>query len=87
MNDTDQDLARSDVRAVHRRDAGRIFRFVLAAALIAALVVVALDNRSDVRVGYAIGAAEAPIWIVLVAAAFAGLVIGWLARHRPGRNA
>ncbi|MCU1389303.1 MAG: hypothetical protein JWL72_2641 [Ilumatobacteraceae bacterium] len=86
MNDTSSDLDRSDVRAVHRRDVGRIFRFVLVVALIAVLVVVALDNRRDVRVGYAIGDADAPVWIVLVASAVAGMVIGWLARHRPHRN-
>jgi len=32
------------------------------------------------------GDASAPIWIVLVAAALAGVVIGWLIRHRPRRD-
>ncbi|MCU1394973.1 MAG: hypothetical protein JWM34_3401 [Ilumatobacteraceae bacterium] len=86
MSTTHEELDRSDVRAVHRRDAGRIFRFVLAAALIAVLVIVALDNTDKVRVGYAIGDAQAPIWMVLVLAAVAGVIIGWLARHRPGRH-
>lgn len=86
MNDHNDDLEASDVRAVHRRDAGRMFRLVLALALIAALVIVAFDNRSDVRVGYAVGAAQAPVWMVLVLAAVAGLFIGWLARHRPRRH-
>ncbi|MCU1401269.1 MAG: hypothetical protein JWN62_4378 [Acidimicrobiales bacterium] len=86
MNDTSSDLDRSDVRAVHRRDVGRIIRFILVAALVAVLVIVALDNRRDVRVGYAIGDADAPVWIVLVASAVAGIVIGWLVRHRPHRN-
>ena len=86
MNDTSDDLDRSDVRAVHRRDVGRIFRFILIAALVAVLVIVALDNRSDVRIGYAVGDASAPIWIVLVASAVAGMIIAWLARHRPHRH-
>ncbi|MBI5087604.1 MAG: DUF1049 domain-containing protein, partial [Actinobacteria bacterium] len=36
----------------------------------------------DVRVGYVVGDAQAPIWIVLIAAAAAGVVIAWLAQHR-----
>jgi uncharacterized integral membrane protein len=69
--------------AVHRRDAALLIRWILIAAIVVAIVVVAMDNRKDVRVGYAVGDAQAPIWIVVVAAAFAGMVIGWLVRHRP----
>lgn len=70
----------------HRRSVGDALRIVLIAALVVGLVVVALDNRDDVRVGYVLGDANAPIWIVLVASAVAGLVIGWLIRHRPRRE-
>jgi uncharacterized integral membrane protein len=38
----------------------------LVAAIVAVLVLVAVDNREDVRVGYVLGDTEAPIWIVLV---------------------
>ena len=69
--------------AVHRRDAGRLVRWLLIAAIVVAILLVAMDNRDDVRVGYAVGDAEAPIWIVIVAAAVAGVFIGWLVRHRP----
>jgi len=69
--------------AVHRRDATFLIRWILIAAIVVAIVAVAMDNRDDVRIGYAIGDAEAPIWIVMIAAAFAGIVIGWLIRHRP----
>jgi uncharacterized integral membrane protein len=69
--------------AVHRRDAMQIARFVIVAAIVAALIVVAMDNRDDVRIGYAVGDANAPIWIVLVAAAIAGVFVGWLMRRRP----
>lgn len=73
--------------AVHRRDAALIIRWVLIAAIVAALVLVAMDNRDDVRVGYAVGDASAPIWTVIVIAAVAGMIVGWLIRHRPRRRA
>ena len=69
--------------AVHRRDFALLLRWLFIAAIVVALVVVAMDNRKDVRVGYAVGDAEAPIWIVMIAAAAAGIIIGWLVRHRP----
>ncbi len=56
-------------------------------ALLAGLVLVALDNRSTVQVGYVFGDVKAPIWIVLAAAAVCGVIIGWLVRHRPHRRA
>lgn len=71
--------------AVHRRDLARIIRLVVVIALIAAFVAVALDNRADVRVGYAIGEALAPGWLVILISALGGLVIGWMLRLR-GRN-
>jgi uncharacterized integral membrane protein len=72
--------------AVHRRDAAQLIRWLLIAAIVAAVVVVAMDNRKDVRVGYVFGDREAPIWTVIVAAAVVGMVVGWLVRHRPRRN-
>jgi uncharacterized integral membrane protein len=69
--------------AVHRRDAAQIFRWLIVAAIVVAIVVVARDNRTDTRVGYAIGDTQAPIWVVILLAGVAGMVIGWLLRHRP----
>ena len=69
--------------AVHRRDAGNLARLVFAAAILAALVIVGMDNRVHVRVGYVVGHATAPIWVVIVAAGVAGVMLGWLMRHRP----
>ena len=69
--------------AVHRRGASRIIRLIVVAALVAALVLVALDNRNDARIGYAIGDATVPVWFLVVAAAVGGMIIGWLIRHRP----
>jgi uncharacterized integral membrane protein len=72
--------------AVHRHDLAQFFRWLFVAAIVVAMVVVAMDNRDKVRVGYAVGDANAPIWIVIIAAAVAGVVIGWLIRHRPGNR-
>jgi uncharacterized integral membrane protein len=72
--------------AVQQRDVGHLVRWLLIAAIVLAMVVVAMDNRSKVRVGYAFGDTEAAIWIVILAAALAGVAIGWLVRHRPRRR-
>jgi uncharacterized integral membrane protein len=66
--------------AVHRRDLARLLRFVLALGVVIALVLVGIDNRSKVRIGYVFGHAQAPIWVVLVGAALAGFIIAALAR-------
>ncbi len=73
--------------AVHRRDFALLLRWLFVAAIVVGLVVVAMDNRDKVRVGYAVGEARAPIWIVMIAAAAAGIIIGWLVRHRPRNRA
>jgi len=78
LNEVDHHAA-----AVHRRDIARVVRLLIIAAIVAALVVVAMDNRDDVRIGYAAGETEAPVWIALVAATVCGVLIGWLLRHRP----
>ncbi len=74
------------VHEVHRRDAARVVRVLLIAALVAAVVAVALDNRRDARLGYVVGDASAPTWAVIVIAAVVGAVVGWLVRHRPRRH-
>ena len=66
--------------AVHRHDLARLVRFGLVIAVVAALVLIGFDNRSDVRLGYVVGEAQAPVWIVLLVAALAGLIIAVLAR-------
>ncbi|MDP2290310.1 MAG: LapA family protein [Actinomycetota bacterium] len=72
--------------AVHRRDAARIIRLVVVLALVVAFIAVALDNRADVRVGYAVGEAMAPGWLVIAISAVGGLIIGWLLRLRSRNN-
>jgi uncharacterized integral membrane protein len=73
--------------AVHRHDAAKIFRWLILAAIVVAVVLVARDNRRDTRVGYAVGDVEAPIWVVIVLAGLAGMIVGWLVRHRPRHRA
>jgi uncharacterized integral membrane protein len=67
--------------AVHRHDAVVILRWVVAAAFVVALLLVGLDNRDKVRIGYVTGEAHAPIWIVVVGSAIAGMVIGLLLKR------
>jgi uncharacterized integral membrane protein len=72
----------SDEHSSTTVDLGRVVRLTLVAGIVAVLVLVAVDNRKDVRVGYVLGDTEAPIWIVLVLAAVCGVLIGWLMQHR-----
>ena len=72
--------------AVHRHDLARLLRWLFIAGIVVAIVLVGMDNRNDVRVGYSVGEAKAPIWTVIAASAVAGLVIGWLVQHRPRRR-
>ena len=67
--------------AVHRHDLARLLRFLIAVGFVVALVLVGFDNRSKVRIGYVIGHAQAPVWIVVVGAALAGIMIAALARR------
>jgi len=73
-------------RHVEARDVGHVIRLIIILAVLAALVAVALDNTDDVRVGWVVGDSNGPLWIVLIAAAIGGIIIGWLLRHRPRRH-
>jgi len=84
MSDRNDDQHVSTVDTA--RGVGHIIRLVVIVAVIAALVAVALDNTDDVRLGYAVGDTNAPIWIVIVLSAIGGIVLGWLFKHRPRRN-
>ena len=69
-----------------RADLGRVARVVIVVLIVAAIVALAVDNRHDVRLGYVIGDATAPAWIVVMLSAVGGVAIGWLVKHRPGRS-
>jgi uncharacterized integral membrane protein len=58
-------------------------RWIIAALIVVAIVAVAVDNREEISVGYVFGDASAPVWVILVAAGIAGIVVGWLVKHRP----
>ena len=60
-------------------------RWIIAALIVVAIVAVAVDNREEISVGYVFGDASAPVWVILVAAGIAGIVVGWLVRRRPRR--
>lgn len=72
--------------AVHRRDAARAVRLLIALAFAVVIVLLALDNRDDTRVGYLWDHATFPLWAVIVGSAVGGVIVGWLLRHRPRRN-
>jgi len=76
------DVAVEHAGAVHRRDLARLFRLLVAAAFIVALVLVGFDNRTKVRIGYVFGHAQAPVWVVVVGSALAGMLIAALAGRR-----
>jgi uncharacterized integral membrane protein len=72
--------------AVHRRDVARLARFVIAAALVAVIVLLALDNRDDTRVGYLWDDASFPLWLVIAGSAVGGALVGGLLRFRSRRH-
>ncbi len=76
------DAVDDNAGAVHRRDLARTVRFLLAIGVVVALVLVGLDNRSKARIGYVFGEAQAPVWVVIVGSAIAGMAAAALA----GRN-
>ena len=82
MIDDEERAQRLDIPP-ERRDRAQFVRGVFAALLAVAIVLVALDNRRDVRLGYVFGDAEVPVWVAMVVAALAGVLIGWLLQHRP----
>lgn len=83
MNDDYEQGVRDESRASHRGDVGRVIRLVIAAAFVALVIVMGSDNRTKVRVGYPGGHRVAAMWIVSVGASIAGVIIGWLIKHRP----
>jgi uncharacterized integral membrane protein len=70
--------------APHRtEDRSGIVRWIIVALVVVVLVAVAFDNREEI---YVVGDASAPVWVVLVAAGLAGILIGWLIKHRPSHH-
>ena len=82
----DEERAQHLDAPARRRDTAQFVRGAIAALLLVAIVLIALDNRRDVRLGYVFGDADVPVWIAMVAAAVVGALIGWLLKHRPRRR-
>lgn len=72
--------------AVHRRDAARLVRLIVVLAVVAVLVLLGLDNRQDVQVGYLVDETTAPLWMVIVISALGGVLIGALLRVRSRQH-
>ena len=62
------------------------FRVIAGVVLLIALMLFALDNRDDTRVGWVFGDGTAPLAAVLAVTALAGALLGWLVLHRPQRR-
>lgn len=68
--------------AVHRRDLARLVRFTIVLAVVAVIVLFAVDNRDDTRVGYLLDDASFPLWMVIVGSAIGGALVGSMLRFR-----
>ena len=81
---TDATHDRHTTSATHR--AGASLRLALGLVLVAAIVAFAFDNRDNVRIGWVVGDADAPLVLVLLATAVVGAIVGWLLVHRPSHH-
>ena len=70
----------------HHLDLGSIIRFGAIALVTAAIVALVLDNRQPIRLGYVLGEATAPAWMVIVVAGIGGVAAAWFVRYRRDRN-
>ena len=69
----------SQERSIRTRQTVKIVVWVAIAALVVAL---AFSNTQDVTVDWLFGDVETSVWVVIVAAAAVGAVLGYLARWR-----
>ncbi|HSM66459.1 MAG TPA: LapA family protein [Ilumatobacteraceae bacterium] len=72
-------MADSQERSVRARQTIRIVVWVAVAALLAALAIV---NTQDVTVDWLFDDVDTSLWVVIVASAAVGAVLGYLARWR-----
>lgn len=69
----------SKERSIRARQTIRIIVWVAVAAVLAALAIV---NTQDVTVDWLFGDIDTSLWVVIVASAAIGAVLGYLARWR-----
>ena len=62
--------------------ARQTIRIVLWVAIAAVIVALALANTQDVTVDWLFGDVDTSVWVVIVASAAVGVVLGYLARWR-----
>ena len=72
--------------SVTRRSGQHTARVVVGVIILVVLVALVVDNRDDTRIGYVFGDAEAPLFVVLIAAAVLGALLGWVVSHWPRRH-
>jgi uncharacterized integral membrane protein len=75
-----------DRRSADRTERSQVARLVVIAIIVIIVLAVVLDNRDDVGIGYVFGDVSAPLWLVLLIAGAAGVLVGWLLKHRPHRR-
>jgi len=61
-------------------------RLVIGTFVVAVVVVLAIDNRGDVRLHWVFGDGSAPLALVVVVSAAAGALVSWLVLHRVRRR-
>ena len=69
-----------------RRSGARGLRVVVAVIVLVVLVALVVDNKDDTRVGYVLGDVETPLFVVIIAAAVLGALLGWVVAHWPRRH-
>jgi uncharacterized integral membrane protein len=69
-----------------RRSSREIARTVGSVALAVLITLFAVFNLDEVKVNWIVGSGKAPLIIVIVVSALVGIVLTYVAEHRPGRR-
>jgi uncharacterized integral membrane protein len=69
-----------------RRSGAHGLRVVVAVIILVVLVALVVDNKDDTSVGYVFGDVETPLFVVIIAAAVIGALLGWVVSHWPRRH-
>jgi uncharacterized integral membrane protein len=66
-----------------RRRGAHGVRVVVGVIVLVVLVALVVDNSDDTKVGYVFGDFKTPLFVVLIAAAVLGALLGWVISHWP----
>jgi uncharacterized integral membrane protein len=69
-----------------RRSGAHGLRVVVAVIILVVLVALVVDNKDDTTVGYVFGDVETPLFVLIIAAAVIGALLGWVVSHWPRRH-